>query len=103
MSDSGTAANRTIANGTVPIRTDLNGTASNGNGTGANGSTAPNGQKASATKANLASLAHLHSAGQGYSAYRPENKRRGAISGPSASYRDGTFDDEAGTSENEEG
>jgi hypothetical protein len=83
MSDSGTAANGTTANGIAPTGTTSSGTAStgtasNGNGTAANESTAPKGQTASTTKANITSLAHLHAAGQGYGMYRPEN-RRGAI------------------------
>jgi hypothetical protein len=102
MSGSCTAADGTIANETTSSGTASTGTASNGNGTAANESTAPKGETASTTKANITSLAHLHAAGQGYGICRPENRRR-AISQPSADYRDGTFDEKVGTGENEEG
>lgn len=97
MSESSTAANRVTANGTAPIGIDSNGRASNGNGTAATRSTASNSQRESTTKANLASL----TAWQGCGAYRRGKARRGAISGPSADYRNGTFDEEAGMGENE--
>ena len=94
MSESSTAANRVTANGTAPIGIDSNRRASNGNGTAATRSTASNSQRESTTKANLASLT-------GCGAYRRDKARRGAISGPSADYRNGTFDEEAGMGENE--
>jgi hypothetical protein len=97
MSDSSTVANRITANGTAPIGIDSNGRALNGNGTAAAGSTASNSQIESTTKENLANL----TAWQGYGAYRREKARRGAISGPSADYCNGTFDEEADMGENE--